>query len=444
MSAPPDTPTTAALDTAMDYLLDRLRERLTGDPCRFGPLDLADDDSPFATFVEEFGPTVPQLLVLLLSLLPEVRPGAIDTLLRKHLPEGGDLPEFGGLRGKQYRGVLPTGQTALFLLAGHDRGAGTQVRRLLGNGDRLWQSGLLRLGSVPAGEPGLSGQLLPDPQWLSRMLEGRERLPAFGHAFPARPVVVRLDWEDLVLPPATAAEVDHLRSHLGQQGALRQLKTIASHLRPGYRILFHGPPGTGKTLTAGLLGKQLGKPVFRVELSAVVSKYIGETEKRLATLFERAEHRDWILFFDEADALFGKRSEVSDGRDRYANQEVSYLLQRIEDYDGIAILATNFRSNLDGAFSRRFEAIIHFEPPGPEERGRLWRGVLPDRLDLAEGVDTVDLARRYELSGSQIAGAARFALTDWLAAGAGGPLSPESIRLGVQREFTKAGKIFKP
>ena len=427
---------------AVDYLIDRLAERLGGGECRFGPLDLPEDESAFIAFVQEFMPTVPELLILLLSLLPEVRPGALDGLLRNHLPAGGDLPEFGGIRGKQYRGVLPTGQTAVFLLAGGDHLAGTQVRGLLGSGSRLWLSGLLRIGSVPAGEPELSGQLLADPQWRSRMLEGRERLPDFSHAFPAREVSVRLSWEDLVLTPATEHEVVHLRRHLQQQERLHRLDGIGPHLKRGYRILFHGPPGTGKTLTAGLLGKQLGRPVFRVELSAVVSKYIGETEKRLATLFERAEYRNWILFFDEADALFGKRSEVRDSRDRYANQEVSYLLQRIEDYDGIAILATNFRSNLDAAFARRFEAIIAFEAPGPEERIRLWWGVLPKTVNLSDNVNLDDFARRYDLSGSQIAGAVRFAVTEWLA-DPSKVLPRDDLLEGVRREYGKSGRIFK-
>ena len=140
---------------------------------------------------------------------------------------------------------------------------------------------------------------------------------------------------------------------------------MAPKLRPGYRSLFYGPPGTGKTMTACLLGKSTGRDVYKVDLSLVVSKYIGETEKNLARVFDQAQHKGWILFFDEADALFGKRSETRDAHDRYANQEVSFLLQRIETFDGIAILASNQRENLDDAFTRRFESIIYFPMPRP-------------------------------------------------------------------------------
>ena len=135
---------------------------------------------------------------------------------------------------------------------------------------------------------------------------------------------------------------------------------LESRIKPGYRALFYGPSGSGKTFTATLLGKEVGKDVFCVDLSMVVSKFIGETEKNLSHVFEVAENKDWILFFDEADALFGKRTNVKDSHDRYANQEVAYLLQRVENYRGLVILSTNFKSNIDEAFARRFQVMVPF------------------------------------------------------------------------------------
>ena len=214
---------------------------------------------------------------------------------------------------------------------------------------------------------------------------------------------------------------------------------MAGRLRPGYRALFHGPPGTGKTLTATLLGKATGREVYRVDLSTVVSKFIGETEKNLSTLFDKANDQDWILFFDEADALFGKRTSVKDAHDRYANQEVSYLLQRVEDFDGLVILASNFRANIDEAFLRRFNAIIRFPFPTEDERRAIWTRTLPDR----EGRDhlAAHLAR-FELSGGNIVNVVQFAAIEAIAAGA------ETIRLadavkGIQREVEKEGKVFQ-
>lgn len=132
-------------------------------------------------------------------------------------------------------------------------------------------------------------------------------------------------------------------------------------IKPGYKVLFHGPTGTGKTLAAALIGKQTGMPVYRVDLSAVFSKYIGETEKNIERLFKNAESKDWILFFDEADALFGKRTNIKDAHDKYANADIAYLLQRIDDCKGIVILATNLKQNIDNPFIRRLQFVFDFD-----------------------------------------------------------------------------------
>ena len=179
-------------------------------------------------------------------------------------------------------------------------------------------------------------------------------------------------------------------------------------------------------------------PVFRIDLSMVVSKYIGETEKNLSRIFDQAERRSWILFFDEADALFGKRTDTNNAHDRYANQEVSYLLQRIETFDGIAILASNRRHNVDEAFLRRFESVIHFPMPRPEERLRLWQQSMPSRAVLAPDLDLAYFAKTYELSGGAILNAIRFAALRAL--DTEGVLLVEDVREGVERELGKEGR----
>lgn len=192
-------------------------------------------------------------------------------------------------------------------------------------------------------------------------------------------------------------------------------------------------------LTAMLLGKSIGREVYRVDLSTVVSKYIGETEKNLAVLFDRAGNRDWILFFDEADALFGKRTGVKDAHDRYANQEVSYLLQRVEDFDGLVILASNFRANMDEAFLRRFNAIIRFPMPTEAEREAIWTRILPDRA----GRDRLaGLLCRFELSGGNIANVVQFAAIEAIAAGRDAVSLADAVK-GVEREMEKEGKVFR-
>ena len=171
----------------------------------------------------------------------------------------------------------------------------------------------------------------------------------------------------------------------------------------------YGESGTGKTLSACLLGQRCGREVLRVDLSQVSSKYIGETEKNLARLFAAAEDTGWILFFDEADALFGKRTSVSDAHDRYANQEVSYLLQRIEAFGGVVILATNLRHNIDDAFLRRFQSVVAFPMPRAAERLRLWREAFPAAARLEAGLDLERLARQHEVSGGTIMNVVRYA-----------------------------------
>jgi len=215
---------------------------------------------------------------------------------------------------------------------------------------------------------------------------------------------------------------------------------IARKITKGYRVLFYGPSGTGKTLTASLLGKQFQKDVYRVDLSQVVSKYIGETEKNLEKVFLKAENKDWILFFDEADALFGKRSNVSSAHDKYANQEVSYLLQRVEDYAGLIILASNFKNNIDQAFVRRFNAVVHFPIPDASERLTIWHKNTPSTVPLGPDVVLNTYAAKYELTGSAIANVMQYAALCALARENKVITDPDIVN-GIRRELIKEDKI---
>src|SRR6201991_4144918 len=209
---------------------------------------------------------------------------------------------------------------------------------------------------------------------------------------------------------------------------------MGDRLKKGYRALFYGPPGTGKTLTAALLGNEMNKDVYRVDLSMVVSKYIGETEKNLELLFARAEDKGWILFFDEADALFGKRTSVRDAHDKYANQEVSYLLQRIEDFNGLIILATNMKNNIDEAFVRRFNAILRFPFPEAAERKLIWEKSFPTGATFASS--TAGQASTAGAAATTAATAATAAAT-----GAGAGKSPIDIPDAVKKYELAGGSI---
>ena len=192
-------------------------------------------------------------------------------------------------------------------------------------------------------------------------------------------------------------------------------------------------------MTACLLGKSTGRDVYKIDLSLVISKYIGETEKNLAKVFDQAQHKGWILFFDEADALFGKRTETKDSHDRYANQEISFLLQRIETFDGIGILASNRREDLDEAFARRFESIIYFPMPRPEERLILWQQGFSPQARLDDSLDLEKIAREHTLSGGSIMNVIRYASLQALKEQST-LIDNEAVLQGIRQEYAKEGK----
>ncbi len=431
----------ANLACGFDFLSALLHARIAeekGDEADLPKLSFFDDGSPLAQLIKERSPRFDEYTVLLLALAPHVRPTLLDREIRTALARDGDFPEIGGVRDSDSRTFLPTGETAAFLLAGQDLEARFEVQRLFSPDHWFAREGLLRLEPAKEGAPVLSGRLAMARDWVERFTLGAVQAPAFGMDFPARRISTQLEWEDLVLTGLVREQIVELENWVRFGGRLAEEWEMGKRLRPGYRALFHGPSGTGKTLTATLLGKATGRDVYRVDLSTIVSKYIGETEKNLAALFDRAEHRDWILFFDEADALFGKRTGVKDAHDRYANQEVSFLLQRVEDFEGLVILASNFRSNIDDAFLRRFSAIIRFPMPTQEERRAIWIRTLPDcddRRDLAAALAP------FDLSGGNIVNIVRYAAIAAMADGRTAIAIDDALK-GIRREVEKEGKVF--
>jgi SpoVK/Ycf46/Vps4 family AAA+-type ATPase len=256
----------------------------------------------------------------------------------------------------------------------------------------------------------------------------------------ARKLEPSATWDDLVVPAEVSTQlreltswVTHRRRVLGDWGFARRLSRGR-----GATALFAGAAGTGKTLAAEVVAAELGLDLYRIDLSGVVSKYIGETEKNLDRIFRAAEDANAVLFFDEADALFGKRSEVQDSHDRYANIEISYLLQKMEEHEGVAILATNLRENLDQAFTRRLAFIVTFPFPEEEERRRIWEIVWPAETPLADDLDFDALAAGHRLSGGQIKNAALAAA--YRAAANGGEVTREHVDAALRREYEKLGR----
>jgi len=399
-------------------------------------------NSPLGRFIFENHLENNEIIVLLIALVPHVFPEFFSELIAEYLPNGGDFPEFGGVKGKNHRGILPTGETVLYVLAGKDLKKRIEISRFFEEEHLFAQKNILALDEVPEGEPRLSGRLVMDEEYVDLFLTGKISKPKLSADFPAQLIKTELEWSDLVLKEKTINEIKEIETWLNFNNDLLEKWSLKGKIKPGYRVLFHGPPGTGKTMTACLLGKYSGRDVFRIDLSMVVSKYIGETEKNLSKLFNKAAHKDWILFFDEADSIFGKRTNVRDAHDKYANQEVSYLLQRIEAHDGLVILATNMKANIDPSFTRRFNSFIEFENPGAQERQLLWENYLPKKVNLDPEINLGDISRNYELTGANIVNVIQFAGLLTLEKKRNS-VAREDLLKGIHKEYLKEGKMIR-
>ncbi|OWY19638.1 ATP-binding protein [Sphingobacteriales bacterium UPWRP_1] len=399
---------------------------------------------PFIQWLQESRLCTEEQILLLLALIPHIHPDFFTPIIQELLPEGGDLPFLGGVRGKNHRGILPTGETALLVLAGTDTQKRLQIQQTLFSPTHFFaRHRILYLEEVPEGEPVMSGRLILNPDYVTLFLTGQEPKPQLSPHFPAQLLTTRQTWQDLVLPDETLQQLEELKMWLEHSPTLLQDWGFAGKVKPGYRALFHGPSGTGKTLTATLLGDAVKRDVYRIDLSLIISKYIGETEKNLANLFQLAENKNWILFFDEADALFSKRTEIRDAHDKYANQDAAYLLQRMETFEGIIILATNFQNNLDAAFIRRFNTIVHFPLPRPAERLLLWQKWihrLPAHITMEKNIDLQHIANQYELTGANIANIFQFICLKTIQAKL--PIiSQHYLQTAIKSEFKKEKKL---
>lgn len=373
-------------------------------------------------------------LVLALALAPHVNPAVLDPFHVKNSAIDRAFSQFGGVPDAN-AAFVPTMETALFLVAGTDTGARIAAMKLFEPDHPL----RLTAGvSLTQSQPGQANRLDLSVHRVVALCNGTPPRPDFSPNFPARRLNTKLTWDDLILPASVRDQLDHILSWMSNRDTILNNWGLARQFGPGYKALFYGPPGTGKTLTATLLGQRTGLDVYRVDLSMVVSKYIGETEKNLGLIFDMAAEQDWILFFDEADALFGVRTATASSNDRHANQEVSYLLQRVEECESLVILASNLRSNIDDAFFRRFQSAVGFARPTSAERLLLWRNTLAS-VPLAPDIDLKRLARDHDLSGAGITNVIRHAAIAALRRGAQ-TVAGQDISAAIASEMRKEGR----
>ncbi|WP_449387005.1 ATP-binding protein [Chryseobacterium lineare] len=380
-----------------------------------------------------------EVIILLMALLPRLDPALLKRIYLEF--PNNVLFDFCSVNDNG-RLFYPTIQTAQYILGGDSISERLKVLDYFGSDSVLVKDGVIVFSGSAQDHIAVNNQISVHHEAFNAIVLGSEVLPKMSNDFPAEQLHTRRSWNDLILPQNTLHELKSIEDWYNSSQILMEDWDMQKKLKPGFRVLFYGDPGTGKTLAASLLGKYTKRPVFRVDVSMLVSKYIGETEKQLSKLFDKAENKNWILFFDEADAIFGKRTNVRDAHDKYANQEVSYLLQRIETFSGLIILASNFKNNMDKAFTRRFHSCIQFNNPKQEERLRIWQQNLPEQLQL-EGIDLEQIARRYELTGSNIMNVIQdvslkaIALKD-----PDYKVSLEMLLESIRKEYIKEDKIF--
>ncbi|MGL4598381.1 MAG: ATP-binding protein [Bacteroidia bacterium] len=359
---------------------------------------------PYAHVIHELQLSPDERIMLLLAIIRQYDPAWFTKRLEEHT-EGTYISHagIGGyLRGSNLQ-FAPTIQTVCFLVAGYDRFEWHRCMRDLILNSKLINKQYVSLQRFHVADGMVTDfNLIPDiePEYVQFLLYGRAPRPDFGFDFPAHITTTSQEWEDLVLPFNTYREVEHIVRWVTHGEAYTN--TTEGKSGKSFPVLFYGPPGTGKSLTAKLIGKKCNVPVFTVDISKVVSKYIGETEKNLGYLFDRLQGKRAVLLFDEADALFGKRTAISDSKDKWANMEMSYLLTRIETFDGLVVLTSNFKDNIDPAMTRRLQVITQFPRPTKEEREKLWRNAGLPNMPLPPDLDIPRVAK-LNVTGANIA-----------------------------------------
>ncbi len=363
------------------------------------PPDIENEEGTYAAFVQKMNLNTAERLVLILGLVPHIKPETLDILLTKNKEYDRRYSEFGGVLLEGHLGLIPTAETAMFILAGDDLVKRLRYHYIFAENHVFATEQVMKSTVTKKVGPWLNSIWMVADEYIGALIHSTPYHPAYSPDFPAQLIITQLEWEDIVLSKNTAEHLQEIRDWIAQEHVLMHDLGLGKLLKPGYKSLFYGPPGTGKTMTAALLGKSTNKSVYKIDLSMVVSKYIGETEKNLAKVFDQAAKRDWILFFDEADSLFGKRTQMNSANDRYGNQEIGYLLQRIEDFPGVVILASNLKENIDEAFTRRFQSMVAFSMPEVEERYTLWEQSFSTKLPLDPTIDLWTIAEKYEVSG---------------------------------------------
>ena len=404
------------------------------------PPNLSKDKSIYSKWISDNSLQDFDRLIVISCLSNVFFPEVFDKFLIKNKGLDKRFTEFSGKLDSDKSRFIPTYGTINFIYHGRNTEVVINSQHIFEKDYVLNKISAIYFSDEKNDEFKMSKVIYLNDEIIRLITLGKKYRPDYSSSFPAKLLTTDLNWSDLILNPIVMDEVENVNTWIKYKDEINYNSDLSKRVNKGYKCLFYGPPGTGKTLTASLIGKMNEVDVYRVDLSQIVSKYVGETEKNLARIFNIAENKDWILFFDEAESLFSKRTSVGDSKDKFANQQTAYLLQRIEDYNGLVILATNLKPNIDRAFTRRIQSIINFPIPSFNERKLLWNNALND-ISQIEPKLLNKLAKDYEISGGSIKNVIQFS---WLYAKRnGGEINYKHVIQGVKREMIKDGKTFE-
>ena len=402
--------------------------------------NIEEDKSNMAAFIKKDLKDDFERLLIIGAMASNLFPEVYDRFLIKNKTLDKPYTEFGGRKNPDTNYFEPTVRTILFIMYGSSIEHKIKINSYF-NFDHIFKiNKILALGHSSEPIDLLDKTLKLGEEFILHITSGKPFKPSYNSSFPASRLETQLDWDDLVLDDNSLDEINMIDTWLKNQASFQSDSVMSKKINKGYKALFYGPPGTGKTLSASLIGKKNNVDVYRIDISQVVSKYIGETEKNLGNIFDIAENKNWILFFDEAESLFSKRTTVSDSKDKFANQETAYLLQRVENYNGLILLATNLKPNIDLAFSRRIQSVVNFPIPSVKQREILWKNALSGLVELDEK-DLKEISKNYEIAGGSIKNVIQYA---WLKSmNNNSKISINEILMGIRRELYKDGKSFE-
>ena len=402
--------------------------------------NLKDDRSNLSSFIQKDLTDDFERLLIIGAMASNLFPEVYDRFLIKNKVLDKSYTEFGGLKNSDTNYFEPTLRTIVFIMYGSSIEHKIKINTYFNFNHIFKQNKILSIEHSSGHQELLDKSLKLGEEFMLHITSGTPFKPSYASNFPASLLETPLDWEDLVLEDNSLDEINMIDTWLKNRSNFDENDAISKKINKGYKALFYGPPGTGKTLSASLIGKNNNLDVYRIDISQVVSKYIGETEKNLGNIFDIAENKNWILFFDEAESLFSKRTAVSDSKDKFANQETAYLLQRVENYNGLILLATNLKPNIDLAFSRRIQSMVNFPIPSVKQREVLWKNALKGLVELGKN-ELNEIAKNYEIAGGSIKNVIQYA---WLKSmHKNTEISLNEILMGIRRELNKDGKSFE-